>query len=208
VAWRRVGLVLVAALAAAGLPVLAGWTAVRGAAPYEPARELPLLLALGAAPVVALLGAAAGAAWLKVGREVGARPFAAVLGALATFAGMLLGVYLHLVLRARAAGATGLPPIALLFRVDDFARAIPLLPVALLLGSLLGAVAAGRGAAAGVAAPVAMGTLLALGAGVATLLPVAIAAVIGGGATFGLFGALILVVAILAGRSRRIPTTR
>jgi hypothetical protein len=208
VTWRRVGLVVVAALATAGLPVLAGWAAVRAAAPDEAARELPLLLALGAAPVVALLGAVGGAAWLKVGRQVGARPVLAALSALGALAGMLVGVYLHLVFRARVAGAPGLPPVMLLFQVDDFARAIPLMPVALLLGGVLGPVAAAWVPAAGVAAAVGLGVLFALGAGVATLLPVAIAAVLGNGVTFGLFGALVLVLAVLAGRSRPTPKAR
>jgi hypothetical protein len=199
---------VVAALVAAGLPVLAGWAAVRGPAPDEAARGLPLLLALGAAPVVALLGAAGGAAWLKVGREAGARPLLAALSALGALVGRLVGVYLHLLFRARVAGAPGLPPIALLFQVDDFTRAIPLIPVALLLGAALGPVAAARGAMAGVAAPIGLGILLALGAGVASLLPVAIAAVLGSGPTFALFGALVGVVALLAGRSRPTPKTR
>jgi hypothetical protein len=196
-AWGRVALVLGVALGSALLPVLAAWAAARTGPPADPATTLPLLVSLSSAPVVALLGALGARGLLRWREAIARRPAVAAAAAAAALPGALAGVYLHLVFRAAAAGAPGVPPLLLAFRVDDFVRATPLVPVALLLAAVLGPPVAARGGPlAGILAGFATGLLLALGAGLATAIPVGLAGLTAPPVVFALSGGAVLALAL------------
>lgn len=202
--WSRTGLVLLAAALTAGLPVAAAWVAMRAGAD-QPA-TLPLLLALAEAPVAALLGAMGGTGYLRWRHAVARRPLLAAASAGAGLAGIFGGVYLHLLFRARAAGAPGAPPIDLLVRVDDFTRAVPLIPAAVLLAAVVGPALAERGRGGwSLAAGGGTGLILALGAGLAATVPVLLATAVGPVLTHALFGLAVVGVALRAGRTAPRP---
>ncbi len=196
-------MVAVAALAAA-LPISIAWVASRTpVAPGETSAAANLLVtALFEAPLLLVLGAAAG--WLLVRRseDLARRPALAATGALLALAGMVGAVYLHAVVRARLAEAPGLPPIALIMRLADFARVAPLLPVAMLLGALAAALTGRRRPALGLLAGLGFGFVVGLGAGTAVLVVAGPARIVGAVALYAELGLAAVAVALVARRAR------
>lgn len=192
-------LALLLPLGAAGV---AAWTPV---GPGERSLAASVLLfALTEAPVVLVLGAATGLLLVRRATEVGRRPATAGVAGLLGLVGILAGVFLHVVVRGRLAGSPDVPPFALVFQVDDFARAAPLLPVTMLLASLAGPIAALKVGSGGALAGLAVGLVAGLGAGWAVLPTSALASLIGGGAVYVALGLALLVVALLAARARSV----
>jgi hypothetical protein len=195
--------VAVAALAAA-LPISIAWVASRTpVAPGETSAAANLLVtALFEAPLLLVLGAAAG--WLLVRRseDLARRPALAGAGAVLALAGMVGAVYLHAIVRARLAEAPGLPPIALIMRLSDFARVAPLVPVAMLLGALVTALAGRRRPGLGFLAGLGWGVLVGLGAGTAVLVVAVPARIVGPVALYAELGLAAVAVWLVARRAR------
>lgn len=190
------GLVLLGALLSATLPVALTWLSTRGGTDSRGA--VLLVMAVVGAPMAALLGAVATALLLRWWPVAVRRPATALAPAVACLAGLLGGIYLHLVFRARAAGAPGVPPVDLLWRVDDFARAVPLAPATVLLALAVGPALAARGRAFwGAVAGAGIGVAAGLGAGIASLVPVVLAGPLGN------TGALLAVAAAVVGVALR-----
>lgn len=193
------GLVLLGALASGGLPVALTWLSTRSGADSRGA--VLLLMAVVEAPIAALLGAVATGLLLRWWPAAVRRPGIAVAAAAAGAAGLLAGVYLHLVFRARAAGAPGVPPVDLLWRVDDFARAVPLAPATMLLALAVGPALAARGRASwGAVVGAGIGVAAGLGAGMASLVPAALAGPLGNAGALLAVSAAVVGVALRAGR--------
>lgn len=184
-----------------GVAWLAAWTPV---APGERNRAADvLLLTLVEAPVILVLGAWGGLLLVQRSVVLARRPGTAGLAAVLGLVGMLAGVYCHVVVRGWLAGSPDVPPVSWMFRVDDFARAAPLVPVTMLIAALAGAIAATRAGTSGVWAGVAVGFLAGLAAGLAALPVSLLARLVGGAAVYLGLALSVLLVVLVAIRARR-----